>query len=141
MKKNIMPEGMGQDEKDMDIFAGFFADLCIAVLVLFMFTLFIFGITVGKYLAPKEYVKEEKIVTVEKPVYVFLSDTIVIPKGGSLCGTLKMTETEAVAFAKKFNYPIIYNDWREPIVIVHYGDKFIQAFQPDTLKHLFKKKA
>jgi hypothetical protein len=66
-------------------------------------------------------------------------DTIVIMKGGSLCGTLGMTEVEALAFAKKFNYPVRYNIWNEPNVIVQPGEKFSKNWQPDTLLYLVPK--
>ncbi len=66
-------------------------------------------------------------------------NSAVIPLGGSLCGTLGMTETQALAFAKKYNYPIRYNSWKELNVIVQPGEKFQKDWQPDTLKNLLKK--
>lgn len=62
--------------------------------------------------------------------------TIVIPKGGSLCGTLKISETEALALAKKFNYPVRYNSWGKSNVIIQPGEKFSKTWQPDLIKYL-----
>lgn len=113
----------------MKFFKNFGQDLAIILLVVICMV-FLFK----SYLTNEVVV--EKIVEVEIPVYVYLKDTIVIPKGGSLCGTLKMSETEALAFAEKYNYPVRYNDWGEPNVIIQEGETFIKHWQPDKLKYL-----
>ena len=64
-------------------------------------------------------------------------DTIIAtPKGGSLCGTFKMNETEALAFAKKFNYPVRYNHLGKPNVIIQEAEEFSVGLQPKVIKHL-----
>lgn len=104
------------------------------VLVVLMFTTFFLLVKSG---LNNQFVVENNT-EIKKPVYIYkyLQDTIVIPKGGSLCGTLKMSETEALAFAQKYNYPVRYNDWGEPNVIIQEGEIFIKHWQPDKLKYL-----
>lgn len=54
-----------------------------------------------------------------------VSNTIYIPQGGSLCGTLKMTKSEALGFAKKCHMKYWYKGKRL-IVLVHPNDAFHQ---------------
>ena len=48
---------------------------------------------------------------------VSISETLKIPKNGSLCGSLKMSETRAINFAKKYNYPIRWRDYTTVVLI------------------------
>lgn len=124
-------------ENELDGFASCFAFVFIFTIIFF----FVLGNVFGIFVVSKPKIKEKtKTVTVEKPIYIFLPDTIVIPKGGSLCRTLKMSETEALALAKKFNYPVRYNDWGEPNVLVQPGEIFLKGWQPDIIRYLEPKK-
>lgn len=120
-------------DADLEKTASLFACGVIGGLIFF----FVLGFVLGRFSIPNENIKKEvKIVKVQEPVYIFLSDTIRIPNAGSLCGSLRMTEAEALAFAKKYNYPIRYDSWGSLNVILQPGELFIKNWQPDTLKYL-----
>ena len=68
-------------------------------------------------------------------------DTIIMTEpGGSLCGTLGMSEDEALTFAQKFGYHYWYKTSGDLIVNIQPGECFVKGpWQPEVLEHLVKK--
>ena len=134
-----MEEGINFPEKEeISVEQVISAYFIICFIFILMSISFIIGGVVSYFSFSKTKITT-KTVVIEKPIYISLNETVTIPNNGSLCGTLKMTEAEALAFANKFNYPLRYNSWGQLNVILQPGEKFKKTWQPDTLKYLVKK--
>lgn len=70
-----------------------------------------------------------------------LKDTIMIEPGGSLCGTLGMSEEEALSFAQKFGYSYKYKTSGDLIVNIQPGECFVKnGWQPYVIRYMVPKK-